>query len=798
MKSMYMKKSSPLLVAFIAVTLTTYGQQNQLDTLVKKFAQHAQSALHEKIYAHVDRQFYVTGETMWFKIYAVDGSFHKPIDVSKVAYAELLDKGNFPVLQAKIELKRGMGNGSFFLPASLSSGNYKLRLYTNWMKNFSPEFYFDELLTIVNPFVIPDAIAKNTARDCAVSFFPEGGNLVSGIRSKVAFKITDESGVGSQCNGFILNARGDTIASFAPAKFGLGNFLFTPAEGEEYRAVLTDHEGKNRFHAFPRIHPSGYVMQLRDSGDFLSITVNSKGMEGLHVFLFVHARHIIAQAERQSLRNNRATFLLKKTDLPEGISHLTVFNDQLKPLCERLYFTYPRRALNIGVTTNAKVYNFRKKVALSLSTTTDDGKPLPADLSVSVYKVDSLIRNATTGIHPYLWLTSDLSGTVESPEYYFATIDTSGAAAMDNLMLTHGWRRFEWQDVLSDNKTYVHLPEVNGHIINGVVMQSGQPKQSVFTYLGSPGKIIRAYGSWSNQKGEVKFEIKDFYGSRRIILQTKTDSTQTYEVKIHNPFSASMDGQKIPELVLNEDLEQDLVARSIAMQVQDIFYNEQTRNLFSQPAVDSSAFYGLADNTYMLDDYTRFPVMEEVMREYVPPVFVRKRRDGFHFLVIDHVNGGILPGDPMVLVDGIPVFDVDDVMKMDPLRVQKLEVVKRQYYLGQAVFFGIVSYSTYNGDLGDLELDPKTISMDYDGLQLERKFYSPQYNSVDAGDRMPDQRHLLHWQPDVTTDKEGKQKLEFYTSDVPGNYRVVVEGLNSEGIAGTKIYTFSVKAPDNP
>jgi hypothetical protein len=259
-----------------------------------------------------------------------------------------------------------------------------------------------------------------------------------------------------------------------------------------------------------------------------------------------------------------------------------------------------------------------------------------------------------------------------------------------------------------------------------------------------------------------------------------------------------MDGQKMPELKLNEKHSEELLSRSIAMQVQDIYYNEQTRNLFSKPKVDSSAFYGRADNTYFLDDYTRFPVMEEVMREYVPGVFVRKRRDGFHFLVIDQVNGGILPGDPMVLVDGIPVFDVDDIMKMDPLRVQKLEVVKRQYYLGQAVFSGIVSYSTYNGDLSDLKLNPQSISLDYDGLQLQREFYSPRYDIKVDTDRLPDQRYLLHWQPDIFTDEEGKQKVEFYTSDVPGNYRVVAEGLSKDGLSGTRILNFSVEAPDNP
>src|SRR5688500_829348 len=155
-----------------------------IDTLVKRFRAHRDSSLQEKIYAHLDRTFYLTGETLWFKIYTVDGSVHKPLDLSRVAYAEILDKGNFPVLQAKVGLQHGRGHGSFFLPASLMSGNYKLRIYTNWMKNFSPEFYYDETFALVNPFVPSTEDRTKPQRGYTIDLFPEGGNLVAGIRSK--------------------------------------------------------------------------------------------------------------------------------------------------------------------------------------------------------------------------------------------------------------------------------------------------------------------------------------------------------------------------------------------------------------------------------------------------------------------------------------------------------------------------------------------------------------------------------------------------------------------------------------
>ena len=773
-------------------------KQSSLDTLVGRFGHYREHAYQEKIYGHLDRTFYLTGETLWFKLYTVDGAFHKPSDLSKVAYVEVLDKMGFAVLQAKVELKGGLGSGSFFIPASLSSGNYRFRAYTSWMKNFPPEFYFSQTVSIVNTFVAPEPLKPVEGVSCKVDFFPEGGELVSGIQSKVAFKVTDDKGDIANCQGVILDNEGDTAAYFSPHGSGLGHFLITPSSGKKYKAVITDGQGRRKESAFPEIQPRGYTLQLFDSADHLRVEVRSAGVDDGGVYLFVHARQVVVHAQSNSLRDNRALFVIQKSALPAGISHLTVFTQDLQPVCERLYFKYPRKELDIAISTNQKTIARRKRVSVVLETK-DEGAPSPANLSLSVFRIDSLSSLNATNIHQYLWLRSDLPGALPSPEYFFGrkANEKDRFVAMDNLMLTHGWRRFDWEDILNRKQTFSFLPEVREHIVSGIVSKDQKEARGVFTYLGSPGRIIRAYGSWSNENGAVRFEIKDFYGPRRIILQTKTDTTENYDIRIQDPFSSLRSTETMPELVLEQRSQDDLLARSIGMQVQDVFYYDEWGEQTLTPEVDSSAFYGTADATYFLDDYTRFPVMEEVMREYVPGVFVRKRKDGFHFLVVDLVNGGVLPGDPAVLVDGVPVLDVDDIMRMDPLRVKKLEVVKRPYYLGQAVFFGVVSFTTYRGDLGGLELDPRSVTLNYDGLQLKRKFHSPQYLRGQQNDRMPDQRHLLHWEPEIKTDDQGKHQLEFYTSDVPGEYMIVVEGMDADGCSGSKTYRFTVTSDDN-
>lgn len=797
MTGINMKFFGCLTLLALLVTATGRAQNVTFDTLKENFSYYREHALQEKIYAHIDQRFHLTGETLWFKLYTVDGSFHKPIDVSRVAYAEILDRSDLPVLQAKIELIKGSGYGSFFLPASLSTGNYKLRVYTSWMKNFPPEFYFHEQIAIVNPFVLADAIAPRPATTYRLDFFPEGGNLISGLESRIAFKISDPSGRGAQGHGYVLNQRSDTIASFSPQKFGLGSFRIIPDHDQKYQVILIDPAGIKRAYPFPEIQPTGYTMQLTDSSDVLHLVVRAKGVSPGNVYLFAHARQIIASAQVQPLQHQKAVFTLDKNDLAAGITHLTVFDDNVQPVCERLYFTYPDKSLDIAIASNQRVFSQRGKVSVSLQVTADGQRSAHSNLSMSVYKIDSLSAESPAGIYPYLWLTSDLTGSVESPEYYFSERSESVAAAMDNLMLTHGWRRFEWTDVLTKKATFTFLPEARGHIVSAVVTDKDQKPQRVFTYLGSPGKIVRAYGAWSDNNGDVRFEIKDFYGPRRIILQTKGDSTATYQLKIQDPFSQKFDPSRLTSYSLRPGLKNDILSRSIAMQVQDIYYYDQFAELFVTPAVDSSAFYGKADATYLLDDYTRFPVMEEVMREYVPSVFVRKRRDGFHFMVVDEVNRGVLSGDPMILFDGVPVLDVDDIMRVDPLRVKKLEIVSRAYYLGQALFSGIVSYTTYHGDLGGLELDPGSISLDYDGLQLRRKFHKPVYTRDQANDRLPDQRHLLHWEPAISTDNEGNAQVEFYTSDVTGQFAIVVEGMNESGFAGSSMYTVTVNPSDN-
>jgi hypothetical protein len=212
------------------------------------------------------------------------------------------------------------------------------------------------------------------------------------------------------------------------------------------------------------------------------------------------------------------------------------------------------------------------------------------------------------------------------------------------------------------------------------------------------------------------------------------------------------------------------------------------------PAADTLAFFGKATEQFVLDKYTRFQVMEEVLREYVPSVLVRIRKDGYHLLVEDKSNRTILQESPLMLVDGVPVFDTNKFMALNPLKMQKLDVVAGRYLQGHAVYQGVVSLTTYKGDLEGVELSPRVVAAQADGVQPRREFYAPRYDTPEQKQsRLPDLRNLLYWNPNIRFAGKGTQQVDFYTGDQAGRYLVVLQGLLADGQMGHRSFTVEVK-----
>lgn len=777
-------------IAFVSLLSFNCFAQTPTDIL-NKFKSYSQNNLQEKLFVHTDRQNYLTGEIIWFKIYAVDGMYNNPLNLSKVAYVDILDNQQNAILQAKIILKEGSGSGSLFIPVSVSNGNYKFRAYTNWMKNFSPEYYFEKVITIVNPQKVPDVVAKQNKSDYDIQFFPEGGNLVNDITSKVAFEAVGSDGKGIDFKGAIIDQKNDTVVRFSPLKFGMGSFLFTPNRNSSYTAVIRTAGNKPLIKALPAVANEGYVMQLSDNNPGqVDISISSKSNPSGVVYIFVHTRQLLKLAKEATLNNGSAHFLVDKKSLDDGISHITIFNSARQPVCERLYFKRPAEKLFIDAHPDQQQYTGRKKVSVSINAKDQSANPLNANLSMSVYRLDAFQTAYTGDILNYLWLTSDLQGTVESPEYYFSN-STEVNEVTDNLMLTQGWRRFEWKNVLTNNApAFNFLPETYGHIITGKIFNTitNEPASGIIAYLGVPGKRVQLFASSSDSLGRLLFNTRDLYGNE-IVVETDTQIDSTYRIDISKPFSEQYSKTPVPLFNVRADMQETLEKQNLGMLVQNIYSGNKIRQ-FDEPALNSFGFFKRPDKSYLLDDYTRFVTMEEVLREYIREVNVFREQKRFHLKVVGEQE--FLKGDPLVLIDGIPQFNMDKVMAVDPLSIKRLDVVPQTYYYGPSIQQGIFSFTSYKGDIGGTDIDPRAIVIDYEGMQMQRVFYSPVYETDNQiNSPVPDFRNLLFWSPLIKVNSN--IPVSFYTSDQDGKYIGVVQGITAKGEAASKYFTFEVK-----
>jgi hypothetical protein len=338
-------------------------------------------------------------------------------------------------------------------------------------------------------------------------------------------------------------------------------------------------------------------------------------------------------------------------------------------------------------------------------------------------------------------------------------------------------------------------PEYEGVIISGTMFRrdSNIPAVTQNAYLSFPGTHPQLFTAQTDMSGRFEFLVKSPVGRREVLIQSAR-SPEKYGIVPDTPFSEEYSSRKPYPLSASELVKNTVLLNAIHSQTKTYFQKATNDN--APTLKDSVLFYGVPDKSYKLDDYQRFPTMEDVMREYVPEVMVKEKGNRRGLFVLNRRNEAYFEDDPLVIIDGTPITATHRIIAMPATGVKTLEVVAHRYRLGPASFDGIVSLRTVKGQLAGLEPDPGAYAFDFEGLQAPRDFYTPVYQSSTQGNnRIPDFRNVLYWQPSMEVSSAGDHHVEFYTSDESGTFIIVVQGLTSEGIGGCSTSTFNVSEP---
>lgn len=767
------------------------GAQNIDSTLTLYY----QTALEEKTYVHFDKEIYNEGETVWFKAYLLNHTW--PSDISKNFYAELIDDAGKVVQRKILPVYEASAAGNFDLPQR-ANGNYIFRGYTTWMLNFDTAFLFTKTI-VVNKTTGAAAAPLPTV----VRFFPEGGHAVQGLSNVIAFKGSTTTGYPVTVNGEVRDEAGAVVTLFSSRHNGMGVFNLTPAAGKTYTAYWQDEKGAKGSTSLPATLPQGVTLQATPAQAAQTVVVSRSNNVGpelqkLHLYVQMH-QQTVYKAHINLTNRQQISLRIPTAQLPSGIMQITVFNEVWQPLAERIVFVKNGTDF-FTPTINAVQKNVTKRGKNVLEIEVPD--TLKANLSLAITDAPLTATTFAPTIISGLLLTPDLRGYVHQPGYYFSSNNDTVQQHLDLLMLTQGWRRYNWADIVAGKAPQItHKPEnylsLRGRVEGVKPVPGGtelnlilQAKDSGLQFFNVP---VAANGDFAaegliffdtiqlryqfnknkalNSRATVNFTPGYFKGTRYINNETYpvyTPSFFTNTVLQRNAFFGAEANNVKPLLDKKLKVLENVVVRTRLKSKQEEMDRRYTNGMFNTP--DALSF----DLTDPLAGLGYMDILQ----------YLQGRVPGLQ------IQLGMSMGDASLTWRGSPTALFLNEMQVEPEQIRSIPVSDIAYVKAmRPPFFGApmggaggaIAIYTKRGGEGASRL-PGLEKGQVIGYSSGREFYSPDYATSSPLHEVTDVRSTLLWRPFILTDKTSRKvRIEFYNNDLSQQLRVVLEGINAEG-----------------
>lgn len=831
-----MKHRSIVLLILLALFLSKPSAQdsssvsNRLIAFAKKAVQFNKEYTQEKAYLHFDNTGYFLGETIWFKAYVVNATNHVFSNMSKTLYVELLTSEGYVVENKKLKIENGVCSGDFALPDSLKAGFYEVRAYTRSMLNFGPEVIFSRVFPVYDApeidgnfvdrnmtyrkFTIPILREKEPKREkINVSFYPEGGSIITGMDAKVAFKATDKQGKSINVYGTVYNAKGEELASFSTQHNGMGSFPLL-SDGSKCTAKVTYNNWESKFE-LPTAEPEGYMLtafNLNAKELRIMIQKSPNLPESDSMALVLSCRGKILDFRLLTIKEASNVLAYDKADLPAGVCQFTLYDVLGRIRSERLVFVKPSNSATITVKSKKDSFKPYEKIALNIQAQNADSSSLEGSFSLAVRDAatSNFGNSDNSDMATNLLLSSDLKGYIENPSWYFAKQTTDRLFGLDLLMLTQGWRRYSWKRMEGVEPFQAKHPIEEGILIDGKVLSLLAKKEKkgidVIFWMIQGGQSFKGE-CVTDENGDFNFLI-DMYGTWSLNLQTKLEEKRKeFRILLNRTFAPDPRSYTgFDKEVWNDNSLKtpEPIPDSTALLLGEIKYSTETtptnpegykeytlkevvktarRPLTMQQQAARKASIGY--NVGKINDAQR-----DIGKSEAPSI-LHMLQDENKYFSIDIKEGGAqeyrYKGRPVRFLFNDTPSEYSGTRKVEELMgdevekvliVEDREIVRFYYPLEEKEPVIIMLYFFKNGIQPREPIGIRRTT--FQGYSEAREFYSPVYQPG-----IPilesDHRRTLYWNPNINIDSEGKAQVEFYNNGTCRKLLYSIEGLSSEG-----------------
>ncbi len=730
------------------------------------------NGLRETVYLQTSKGIYETGEDLWFKAYAFDAQTLALSDRSRTLFVEMEDGRDSIVLQEKYPIHQGLAEGHIYVDKDLRPGNYRIHAYTRH------SFLQDTLMPVYPKVIrvvkeIADKLEHKEAADkpdtvVRLRFFPEGGDLIDGIPSKVAFKATDEQGMPASAEG-VLVEDGRVVAQLKSLHDGMGFFFLTPHKASSYKAVLDD---GSEF-PFCNIQTAGLSLRLQKQSDrYLDFQLSQpEDATPQTVRLVGRMRGMTCCTATATLHGSVRMRMPMETFTQQGIAEFTLYDEAGRPMAERLVYVHPQRRLYMEVKTNKKRYWKREKGTLKIRVTDEHGRPVQANLALSLFDKAYVNEKAPENLLSYCFLSTEIRGNIHNPAYYFDERNKDRLKSLDLLLLTQGWRRYVWEerDTVTSASIFLH-DEING--VQTIGTKKGRKE------VEGMEQFVQVFGPEGNAE------------------MTQTDASGYFVVSANQ-----MEKLRGGYVYIKPLLDKDRYKPSIAFE--DLF--GQADSL--RKARQAYCSIRQPERVSKEPDYLRIGIDGSILLSEVTVTAEKARifRDKFmgrlDSLAQADLNGAWVCEDctnPYPFLNDYkgyshhPACCPYDGKKSAPVIGESYELIKYEPVGPDGVWIVTdIQFITYDGpEFTEEELLRMNNIYRTKGYYSKREFYQP--DIFDMRSPLPDARNTLLWLPNLVTDENGEAEAEFYCSDINTGFIGVVEGTDGQGLLGTGQCEFRV------
>lgn len=844
-------KNKPLLFLLSVCGLfamTARGENPPAKVIFEQYMNQAQTFAdnypREKAYLHFDNTSYYVGDTIWFKAYVTLAEKQVFSSISRPLYVELVDQAGHVTDKQIIKLSQGEGSGQFVLPQSMLSGYYEVRAYTRWMLAFSDPQYFSRTLPIyqlshsdqlersISTYELSPSMEKRpeeTREKLSLRFFPEGGQLVEGVTSQVAFKAESKNEGNLQLSGTLYTKEGQEITSFETLHDGMGAFEYTPSALPAIAKV--NFQGKKYEFILPKALPSGYVLKVDNNAGAISVTVSCNAatpQDTLAVFISHQGRpHAYQLIQCQANEPQQFTVLSRK--LPAGVLQISLLNRAGNTLCDRFVFASPRAPLQISPKSLKEIYAPYAPIRCELQLNNAIGEPMPGKLSVSIRDaVRSDYMEYDNNIFTDLLLTSDLKGYIHQPGYYFTESSLRKQKELDILLMVHGWRKYDMtQQIGISPFTPLQLPESQLVLygqVKSTILKNKLKDIALSVMVKRDAEIITGQ-TVTDENGHFSIPLEDFEGSMEAVIQTRkvgkernkdasilidrhfSPATRAYGYKELHPEWGNIahwqqEAEKFDSLYMDSIRRVDGLYLLDEVEIKSKRRRQSTNMATKINEQSIDAYYDIRQAVDQLRDNGKvLTTIPEVM-EKLNPLFYWDRSndnctyrqkpicyimdnkilsstevnmmlteiDGLASIIISKGTGGI--DDEIIQNSKMSDSNDIDVTELDKYSIFYLIPLPRHDVLNKHETAALGTRQTV-----------------MQGYTPALEYYSPAYIDKELYMDKADKRRTLYWNPTVQTDENGKAVIECYNNQYSTPLIIQAETMSNDGKIGSVTYS---------